>query len=220
LVYLDRKVVPASYHDQWLFEGLVRYLDAMKMAAVPKTLQDARDELRLVENAGPIWLGPRLGSSLLPAGYRAVPDKGIWVIHMLRTLLDKKFEAMLSDFVNTYNGKAASTWDFKHIAEKYADRKLDWFFDEWVFATGVPAYSLESRVEASGNAFVVQGTVRQSGVPDGFTMPVPVYADDQLLGRVQVGEGEGEFKFRVTKKPEKILLDPDHEVLSVASESK
>jgi hypothetical protein len=214
LSYMDKKVIPASYHDQWLFEALPRYLDAMKLEAVPKVLQDTREDLKPIESAGPIWLGPRLASSVTPAGYRAVFDKGLWVIHMLRAMLGMKFQPMLTEFVNTYNGKAASTWDFKHLAEKYADSKLDWFFDEWVFGTGVPVYSLDYKIQASGNAFVVEGTVKQSGVPGGFTMPVPVYADSEFLGRVQASEGEGEFRFRVTKKPERVLIDPHNEVLT------
>src|SRR5207244_2197006 len=99
-----------------------------------------------------IWLGQRLSSTMMPAGYRAVHSKGLWVIHMLRVMLnqDAKFSAMLQEFMDTYGGKTASTWDFKHLVEKYAAKKLDWFFDQWVFATGVPTYTLDYKVEPSG----------------------------------------------------------------------
>ena len=232
LTYLGEKVVPASYHDQWLFEGLARYLDAMSIenndpggSRLRKILDAAREELKSVENAGPIWLGQRLASTATPAGYRAVYNKGLWVIHMLRMMLrqggpnsDAKFLGMLREFVDTYGGKTASTWDFKHLVEKYADRKLDSFFDEWVFATGVPVYTADYKIEPSGSEFAITGTIKQAGVPEGFSMLVPIYADDEYLGSVPVGDSEGDFRFRVIKKPERIVVDPEGTILTAASQ--
>jgi hypothetical protein len=210
---------PASYHDDWWCEALTRYLAVFdpKDADSPalRTLLDsAREELRPVESAGPIWLGRRLGSTRSPAGYRAVYSKGLWVIHMLREILPSgRFLEMVREFAETYNGKTASTWDFQHLAEKYAGKKLDWFYDDWVFGTGVPGYAVDYQVESAGDGFIVQGKIKQSNVPDDFAMPVPLYADDQFLGNVTVSEDEGEFRFRVTKKPEKILIDPHKDIL-------
>ena len=232
LEYSGRNVAPASYHDQWLVEGLSRYLAAMSADAndpnrtqVQKLLKDSRDELKPVESAGPIWLGRRLASTLTPSGYRAVYAKGVWIIHMIRMMLrqdgpnpDAKFLAMLEEFVEAYRDKAASTWDFRSVAEKYASKKLDWFFDQWVFATGLPTYATEYKIEASGNEFTIEGKIVQTGVPDGFTMPVPVFADAQYLGTVQVGDSEGQFKFRVGKKPESLLVDPEMTILTAASQ--
>ena len=192
---------------------------------VQKLLKDARDELKPVESAGPIWLGRRLASTLTPSGYRAVYAKGVWIIHMIRMMLrqdgpnpDAKFLAMLEEFVEAYSDKAASTWDFKSVAEKYASKKLDWFFDQWVFATGLPTYATEHKIEASGNEFTIQGKVEQTGVPDSFTMPVPIFADGQYLGTVQVGDSEGQFKFRVGKKPALLTIDPEMTILTATSQ--
>lgn len=226
--WLGHKVAPASYHDQWLFEGLPRYLGAMYVESkhpgtvrLREILDDARGSLLDVESAGPIWLGQRLANTVTPAGYRAVYTKGVWVLHMLRMLMrqdgpnpDARFVQMLKDLVEAYGGKAVSTWDFRGMAEKHMGAKLDWFFDDWVFGTGIPVYSLDYQVQPGQNEFVVEGTIKQSGVPDGFTMPVPVYADDELLGRVTVGENEVEFRFRVTKKPERVVIDPRQTILT------
>jgi Peptidase family M1 domain len=234
--WFGHRVTPASYHDEWLFEGLARYLGAMYIESqsngpdrLREILNDARSQLLDVENAGAIWLGQRLASTITPRGERAVTNKGLWVVHMLRMLMredgpnpDARFLGMLREFISTYEGKPASTWDFKHLAEKHAPaaadlrrgKKLDWFFDEWVFGTGVPQYALDYKIEADGNAFTIEGTIKQSNVPDGFVMPVPVFADDQFLGRVVIGENEDEFRFRVDKKPERIVIDPRMDVLA------
>jgi hypothetical protein len=229
---LSPKVAPAGYHDEWLFEGLDRYLAAMYGENTRDLLESARSILVGTEEAGPIWLGRRLASTLTPAGYNAVPGKGAWIVHMLRMLMrvdgpdpDSRFKAMLREFVAMYGGKTASTWDFKHLAEKYlnpaadarGDKKLDWFFDEWVFGTGIPKYAIDYKVEAEGNAFVVSGTIKQSGVPEEFIMPVAVFADDELLGRVLVSDPEAEFRFKVAKKPKRVFIDSRSDVLTQAS---
>ena len=150
-------------------------------------------------------------------------------MHMLRMLMrqngptpDAAFLRMIREFVESYKGKNASTWDFKRLAEKYmtsgldlrGDTKLDWFFDEWVFAAGVPAYSLDYKVETAGNAFIVSGTIKRTGVSENFTMPIPLYGDDVFLGRVPVGDDEATFRFQITKKPERVIIDPQATILT------
>jgi hypothetical protein len=230
LEYLGHNITPASYHDQWLVEGLSRYVSIMSRAAEAEDslrglLREARDELKPVENAGPIWLGQRLVSTLTPDAYRAVSGKAVWVIHMLRMMMrqngpnpDARFLSMLQEFAETYDGRTASTWDFQRVAEKHSESKLDWFFEQWVFGLGLPSYAADYQVESSGDGFSIMGTITQTGVPDGFVMPVPVYADSQYLGKVQVGEAEGQFKFRVSKKPERFLIDPEMTVLVETSQ--
>jgi len=134
---------------------------------------------------------------------------------------DAQFFGLLKEFVDAYAGKTASTWDFKHLVEKRLtpamdlkdDKKLDWFFDEWVFATGIPAYSLDYKIEANGNGFAVAGGIKPTAVSDQFIMSVPVYADDRLLGRVPVSDTEGQFRFSVPTKPERVVIDPEETVL-------
>jgi aminopeptidase N len=140
---------------------------------------------------------------------------------MLRMMLrqdgpnrDAQFTAMLQEFAETYGGRAASLWDFQHIAEKHAGQKLDWFFDQWILGTGLPAYTADHKVEGNGTDLNVTGVVSQSGVPDGFQMPVPLYADGDYLGTVQVDASGGQFKFKVNKKPGQIVIDPEMTVLT------
>jgi hypothetical protein len=233
----------ASYHDQWLMEGLARYFAAMYIDTkypdarrLHEILAEARSHLfeqepdgSINEDAGPISLGERLSTTVTPTGYRAAYNKGVWVVHMLRMLMrqnsanpDDAFLKMIREFVENYKEKNASTWDFKRLAEKYmtsaldlrGDAKLDWFFDEWVFATGIPTYSLDYKVEPVRNAFIVSGTIKRTGVSDNFTMPIPLYGDDVFLGRVPVGDSEESFRFQVTKKPERVVIDPQETILT------
>lgn len=175
-----------------------------------------------------------------PDGYNdIVYKKACWVLHMLRMLLkdpitgsDGRFFNMLRDFVAAYRGKDPSTEDFIRHAEKYMTRaldlehshRLDWFFNEWVYGTGIPTYKLRASVRSLGaNRFTIQGTIEQSAVPTDFEMLVPIIAkygpghgrDRKVtLGRVAVSESGGRFRFTVTAKPARVTIDED-EILAV-----
>ncbi len=184
------------------------------------------------EASGPIWLGQRLSNSLTPGGYDAVVyKKACWVLHMLRGLLrdpatgsDDKFFRLLREFVANYQGKSVSTEDFALAASKFMthssdlehNHRLDWFFNEWVYETGVPAYKLESTVkELPSKKFLVQGNITQSGVSSDFEMLVPVVAEVGKekragLGRVAVTDEGGRIKFTTAARPRRIAIDTDN----------
>jgi hypothetical protein len=235
-----------TYHDQWLSEGLATYAAALDLSRQKDGDRRFHELLRgykldllskgksgmINEASGPIWLGQRLSNSLTPGGYDTIVyKKACWVLHMLRGLLrdpatgsDERFFRLLRDFVATYQGREVSTEDFVRHAEKYMtrasdlehDRRLDWFFNEWVYETGVPSYKLQSRVkQLSPKRFLVQGSITQSGVGSDFEMLVPVVAElgkekKASLGYVPVSEEGGRFKFTTTERPKRLAVDEDN----------
>jgi len=235
-----------TYHDQWLSEGLATYAAALDLSKEKDGDRRFHELLRGYkldllskdkngmsnEASGPIWLGQRLSNSVTPGGYNnIVYKKACWVLHMLRGLMsdpatgsEEKFFRLLRDFVTTYQGMEVSTEDFARHTEKYMTRssdlehnhRLDWFFNEWVYETGIPTYKLQSSVkQLAANKFLVQGTITQSGVSSDFEMPVPLVAElgkdkKVILGRVPVSEDGGRFKFTTTERPRRLAIDEDN----------
>ena len=190
-------------------------------------------------DAGPLWMGLRLNTFKTGGAYnRLVYPKGGFVLHMLRWLMwdrdtgDKDFIAMMHDFVSTYLNQNASTESFKSIVEKHMkpsmdltrDGKMDWFFRQWVYGTEVPSYRLDYSLspEADGK-YLFTGKITQSGVSSGFVMGVPIYFDFDgrvmragsvtLLGNMTSNEA----KIRLPKKPKRVLLNANHDVLAIES---
>jgi aminopeptidase N len=238
-----------TYHDQWLSEGFASYASVLHLArekddrrfralmqSYKQDLLGKTEKGDTIESGGPIWLGRRLSNSLNPDGYaNIVYKKACWVIHMLRVLMtdtttgsDERFFRMLRDFLAAYRDQYPSTQDFIRYAEKYMtrdmdlekNRRLDWFFADWVYGTGIPTYKLEVQTRRlAPQKFVVEGTIEQSGVPPEFEMLVPlaaIYSKDRktTLGRVTVGEGGGSFRFTTTRKPARVAID-EHSILAV-----
>ncbi len=193
-------------------------------------------------DAGPLWMGLRLNTFKSGGAYnRIVYPKGGYVLHMLRYLMldrqtgDKDFIDMMHDFVKTYLNKNASTESFKAVLEKHMkpaidlerNGKMDWFFREWVYNTEIPSYHMEYSLspEADGK-FMFAGKVTQTGVSRTFVMSMPVYFDfDGQITRAGsvplVGEQtSNEFKIRLPKKPKRVLLNANHDVLAAEAVAK
>jgi hypothetical protein len=189
------------------------------------------------EQIGPIYAGQRLSSGKHPGGYsQIVYKKGGWVLHMIRMMLydhrnretpDHRFIAMMKDFTRTYHNRAASTEDFKAIVEKHMtpqmdlDRNgtMDWFFDSWIYGTGIPKYKFSYKVDPAAEAgkFVLKGTLRQSNVPENFRMIVPVFLHrgnkKVRLGWVTGQNSLTSFEVALDFKPNKVTINEWEDVL-------
>jgi Peptidase family M1 domain len=212
----------SSYRDQWMSEGFADMSASLYLTLIEKnpqkfiTFWNDERELLLERNAegfraidaGPLTMGYRLSNSRTGYGLtrRLIYPKGAYVLHMIRMMMhdnrtgDQHFKEMMQDFVKTYSGRAATTEDFKATVEKHmtpdmdpaGDHKMDWFFNEYVYGTQLPAYRLDYSFDTGPDGDVVLNfKVTQSNVKDDFRMPVPVYlelADGNVffLGRARM----------------------------------
>lgn len=148
-----------------------------------------------VESLGPIWMGRRISSSETgPGSYQdLIYSKGGYVLEMLREQLadsrnpdpDHLFKEMMQDYCKTFDNKSASTEDFKSVVEKHMTRamdldgnhKMDWFFNQYVYGTGMPQYSFHAGLEPTADGKThVKAQLTRAGVPDDWKDVVPLYA--------------------------------------------
>jgi hypothetical protein len=172
------------------------------------------------ERIGPIGLGWRASPGEVPTAYTSLLySKGPLVLHMLRTLLrdqtgsDEAFRAVLRDFAAAHRGGWASTRDFAAAVARHAPGDWDWFFAEWIDGTAIPTYRWSQAVApAPGGGVTLTVRVRQSDVPEGFRMPVPVriaYPDGSEERRlVTVAKAEESFALALPRAPKEVELVP------------
>jgi len=195
----------ATYHDQWLSEAFAEFSGLWYLHTARRDNDSylgllrryRREILERREEPSPIWLGYRASSSKDPAAYgRLIYQKGAWVLHMLRIMMldlgtakEDKFTQMLEDFYATYRGGHASTEDFQQVVESHRGAPMDWFFNQWVYGTGIPTYRVAYKTEpAEGGQYRVRLRIEQQNVPPDFQMPVPVSVElaDKRWGRYRV----------------------------------
>jgi hypothetical protein len=194
-------------------------------------------------DVGPIILGHRLSTSKTYGAYQAlIYNKGALVLRMLHFLMSDPgsgdgtpFFKMMTDFVERYRDGFASTDDFRAvanehfantpIAKKYRMQDLNWFFNQWVYQSGLPSYQLEYQIQDQPDGtFLVSGEVTQENVPDNWFMPLPVvftFGEKQWASGVVHAYGpKTPFAIKLPKRPKKVELDPAHWILSEKTSTK
>lgn len=188
---------------------------------------------------GPITQGYRLNNGKT-GGWIAqslIYPKGAYILHMLRMIMyeqgqggDAKFKEMMKDFIQTHFNQDVSTEDFKRVVEKHMTKamdvdksgKMDWFFNEWVYGTQVPAYRLEYKTTQDGT---LSGRVTQSGVSDDFVMIVPLYVDmgkgwAKLGSATIVGNSSVEINnIKLPAVPKRVAVCAMNDVLATSIEN-
>ena len=236
-----------SYRDQWMSEGFAEFSAGIYIQHIHnknperfiKYWEDQR--LQIVRGnrgtkqvpaykIGPITQGNRLSSTKAPGGRRVMYPKGAYILHMLRMMMinpkargldkDKKFRAMMTDFIKTHYNKDVSTEDFKRAVEKhitpqmdlYQNGKMDWFFNQWVYGTDVPKYEMEYQLTKSKGQTILNAKITQSEVSDSFVSPVPIYID-YGRGWVELGKativGNKTYELNnipLSRKPKKVAI--------------
>jgi hypothetical protein len=155
-----------------------------------------------------------------------VYDKGGWVMHMLRNVLgDSLFFATINAYYNSpFQYGAATTEDFRDIAEATSGAELDWFFDQWIYGTSYPIYWWYDWVELGDTGgYDLHLRIRQvqSTNPQNFTMPIDV-AVSYLGGGVDtvtlwMDEREKVFRLHSAANVSGIAFDPNNWILKGAS---
>lgn len=196
----------SSTRDQWMSEGFADMSASLYLSMIEKDPKKFvafwNDERQLLLerdaqgfraiDAAPLTMGYRANNSRTGGvTRRLIYPKGAYVLHMIRMMMydrtngDKLFKETMQDFVSTYRGKAATTEDFKATVEKHMTRgmdlagnhKMDWFFEQYVYGTGISQYSFHVSLEPTPDGKThMKGELTRTGVPDTWKDLVPLYA--------------------------------------------
>jgi len=242
-----------SYRDQWMSEGFANTSASIFLQATRNKPDDFREfwkeqrKLITEKNAqgfrpidvGPVTMGYRLSTQ--KTGWdiyqNLVYPKGAYILHMIRMMMwtpkdgDALFIATMHDFLQSYRLQAATTEDFKAVVERHMspqmnldnNRRMDWFFNEYVYGTELPNYRFESQVTPNGDGFSLHFKLTQSAVPATFKMKVPIYLEltngtvMQLGSQSMTGSTTAEQTVQLPKPPAPIkraMINYFYDVLS------
>ena len=221
-------VSPESIDDYWLCNGFARYSEAryVESAAGQNGLEEAVKDMSvgaLAYDTVPLSTVSKL-DMFSPEFQSLVTDKGAMILHMLRWVEgDQKFDQTMRAFASKFAGKAASTDDFREIAEQVYGDKLTWFFSQWLDSTGAPEFKTKYTVYRLGNnkGFRVVGQVNQD--LDLFRMPVELKIDTDGKTeekRIEVVGTDSAFTVETFGKPRRIAIDPGDHVLKNSTDVK
>ncbi len=238
-----------SYHDQWLSEGFAEF-SGLLYVQYRQSLKESLSQFRIVkdylaapdlnshkrEDLGPIWMGPRIRSSVTdPGSYQdLIYSKGAYVLQMLHAQMvdshnpdyDHVFKETMQDYCKTFDNQSASTEDFKAIVEKHMTRnmdldgnhKMDWFFNQYVYGTGMPQYSFHATLTPTADGKTsVAAQLTRSGVPENWKDSLPLYAhmgDKTIrMGSIGATHPTETLSFVLPGKVDKVTLNEYEDIL-------
>ena len=152
---------------------------------------------------------------------RAKEDREAFACHMLRGQLgDETYFKLIDTYLEMRkeSNQPVSTSRFQKLAEDIYGEPLGWFFNQWVNSTDLPRLKLEKVVVSRDKEdWRIQGRLLQSG-DSVFRLPLK-FAIDTKKGREKqrfwVETKATDFDFHTQDEPQKLVVDPDYEVLKV-----
>ncbi|MFZ5917588.1 MAG: M1 family metallopeptidase [Chloroflexota bacterium] len=208
-------VGPASWSDIWLNEGFAVY--ASWLWAEAHSPDDLRWQLDAAEaqapNADP---GEPLADPSADQlfGFNSY-IKGAWVLRMLQHQIgDELFFDVLRAYHERFEGGVASTDDLKTIVEEISGQELDWFFEQWVYGTGMPELIVNWQ-QLPDNTLSVQICQRQ---PAPFLFPLSLLSTDQsansAVETIVVDQVDERFSWSLPFAAQSVQVDPQQHLLA------
>lgn len=225
-------VTTESWANLTLNEGFANYSEYLWLEH--KYGKDVADKHLEDEQSGYMYSATDGGHPLIHFGYKSREDmfdahsynKGGCILHMLRNYVGDEafFEAL-----NTYLKKNAFTdveaHELRLTFEDVTGEDLNWFFNQWYFASGHPSLDISYNWnEATGATEVTieQQQTAANNVPYVFDIPmaVDVYEASGNVRREQIRltMRKQTFAIKSAQKPMVLNVDADKTLLSVKTD--
>ncbi len=155
---------------------------------------------------------------------RIVYDKGSWVLHMLRGMME---DSIFFDILKSYAWDKRWTYgsvrteNFQEICETKSGLDLDNFFNQWLYYEYYPEYRYSWQVrKIADNEYKMDVGILQIQTGIVYDMPIELVVlfrssnDTSIV--VNNNKASQEYSFTFSEEPIKLQFDPYHWILCTA----
>ena len=178
-------VTTENWANMWLNEGFAEFMPGQYWSQ--KLGTHAEQDYYLDEYRQFLNIERRRPMPIASLGSNNIYPKGALVLEMLKNYLgDARYWAGLHRYLTDHAYGVATTDDLRQAFLDATGENLDWFFREWIYSAGYPAFTVTSTYDSAAHRVTlsVRQTQRDSlkadstglryVIPEAFTMPVAV----------------------------------------------
>ena len=178
-------VTTANWANMWLNEGFAEFMPGQYWNE--KRGARAEQDYYVDEYQQYLAAEGQRSMPLASLGSNNIYPKGALVLKMLKDYLGpERFWASVHNYLTQHAFGNATSDDMRQAVLAATGENLDWFWDEWVYAAGLPKFTVTSAYDAAKarltltvrqtqvDSFKVDSTGRLFGVPQAFRMPVTI----------------------------------------------
>ncbi len=218
--WFPQQVAHASEEDGWMAEALAeymawRFLDSQDPVNARRVVALAMRDSLAADQLEPISLGLKLYALGNEITQQTLYQRGMLVWRTLETVIDReRVEKALREYLQRYNGQAASIGDFQKICEEISGRDLGWFFKYYIGGTEAPEITLRRTRSLAPNE--VSGEILIAGAPPEFEARVEMRISSSagVVSHSVAAHGPATpFTVVVAAPATRIEFDPDLRIL-------
>jgi aminopeptidase N len=142
-------------------------------------------------------------------------QKGSAVLHTLREEIGSEaFWRGVQIYLRRHSFDVVETGDLKNAMEEASGKKLDWFFDQWVYKAGYPRIQIKPVFYSIPKRLVI--TFRQTHkieplIPEAFILPVEIkillFDGEERIEKVMINKRIQTVSFKLDKPIKEIEFD-------------
>ncbi len=151
-------------------------------------------------------------------------EKGGSILHMLRKYMgDEAFFASLKLYLETNKFDNAEIANLRLAFEKVIGEDLNWFFNEWFFASGHPDLEISHRYDTTAQKYTVTIEQKQDLKKTPlYKLPIDVdiYSEGKKIRkRIVLEKQKQDFEFEAITRPELVNVDAEKMLVCVKTET-
>lgn len=204
----------ALFNDGWAGYLATRYI----LAAFPQGTVELRERHDVITQILSFYPTKPLAAGRSHRRYETdmLLYKGRYIFLMLDYVLNREsFDTVVKKMYVDFSQQRMTIPDFQRLCEKEYGSSLQWFFEQWLYRSSIPEFSLQWKTQRNprGTTEVIV-TIEQRG--EVFTMPLTlVFAlgVKKIPKRVLVNQSVQQFTFSFAAAPSSVELDPHLNIL-------
>ena len=192
-------VTAENWANYWLNEGMAEFMPGQYWGVKQGT--HAEQDYYLAEHRQFLALDARRRMPLATYNSNNVYPKGALVLQMLKAQLGpERFWAAIRRYLTRHAYGAATSDDLRQAVLEATGESLPWFWSQWIYSAGYPAFAVSAAYDSSARALTLQirQTQTDTATADSTSLRFAVPLAFRAPIAIRVGTAAGDVVHRVT----------------------